>query len=152
MSVPIMTEAQFDEYVAKLHAGARTGTNAVPKAAQAAKSHQIAQNQAGRASRHGMNKTEARYAQDLELQKRAGVVIWWKFEGFTLTLAPGARFTPDFAVMKRSGELEFHEIKGFWREAARVRIKVAASLYPFKFIAVQAIKQKDGGGWKVEKF
>lgn len=119
---------------------------------KASKTPRIAQNQAGRAFGRGMNKTEARYAQDLELQKRAGTILWYKFEGFTLTLAPGARFTPDFAVLHCSETLEFHEIKGFWREAARVRIKVAASLYPFKFIAIQAVKQKDGGGWKVEKF
>ena len=122
------------------------------KDSRAGETPQTGQNPAGEASKRGMNKTETRYAQDLELQKRAGDILWYKFEGFTLTLAPGARFTPDFAVMHCDGRLEFIEIKGFWREAARVRIKVAAELYPFRFIAVQAVRQKDGGGWKVEKF
>ena len=41
-------------------------------------------------------------------------------------------------MLPRSGVLELHECKGFWRDDARVKIKVAASLYPFKFIAVTA--------------
>ena len=36
-----------------------------------------------------------------------------------------------------NGEVEFHEIKGsHWREAARLRINVANSLHPYRFIAV----------------
>jgi hypothetical protein len=33
-----------------------------------------------------------------------------------------------------------------------VKIKVAADLYPFRFIAVQALPKKEGGGWRVETF
>jgi hypothetical protein len=41
-----------------------------------------------------------------------------------------------------------HEVKGFWQDDARVKIKVAASIYPFKFIAVKKAK----GGWEREEF
>jgi hypothetical protein len=45
-----------------------------------------------------------------------------------------------------------HEVKGFWTDDARVKIKVAADLYPFRFIAAQALPKKQGGGWKIEEF
>jgi len=47
------------------------------------------------------------------------------------------------------GWFEIHETKGHWREAARVRIKVAADLYPwFKFVAVKWDKKQ----WVYEDF
>jgi hypothetical protein len=96
-----------------------------------------------------MNATESAYASHLEALKRAGQVLWWRFEPMRLRLANGAWFKPDFGVKLRDGSLEFHETKGFWREAARVRIKVAAELFPFRFIAVT---RKKGGGWAREEF
>ena len=50
--------------------------------------------------------------------------------------------------MLASGELEMHEVKGFWREDARLKIKVAAEQFPFRFVAVT--KSKDG--WATEEF
>ena len=54
--------------------------------------------------------------------------------------------------MACDGALEMHEVKGHWMEDARVKMKVAADMYPFRFIAVQPIAKKAGGGWKVEVF
>jgi hypothetical protein len=95
-----------------------------------------------------MNKTEAAYSQRLDLQKAAGEILWHRYEPMKLRLADGSYYTPDFGVLTRDCLFELHETKGFWREAARVRIKVAASIYPFKFIAVKKIK----GGWEQEEF
>ena len=95
-----------------------------------------------------MNKTEAAYANRLELLLRTGEVLWYKFEGVRLRLADDSYFKPDFAVMVKDGTLEIHEVKGFWWEAAKVRIRVAADIYPFRFLAVKAEK----GGWEVEIF
>jgi hypothetical protein len=95
-----------------------------------------------------MNKTETAYAQHLELQKHAGEVLWWRFEGIKLRLADNTFYTSDFAVLPRDGVLELHECKGFWQDDARVKIKVAAALYPFRFIAVK----KKGKGWEREDF
>ena len=96
-----------------------------------------------------MNKTETAYAEYLELQKHAGEVLWYKFEGIKLRLADNTSYTCDFAVLPSDGILEMHECKGgFWRDDARVKIKVAASLYPFRFIAVK----KKGNGWEREDF
>jgi len=95
-----------------------------------------------------MNKTESAYAQHLELQKHAGKVLWWRFEGIKLRLADNTFYTSDFAVLPPDGVLELHECKGFWQDDARVKIKVAAALYPFRFIAVK----KKGNGWEREDF
>lgn len=106
----------------------------------------------GRLKPGQMNKTEAAYGSHLELRRLAGEVAWYKFEAFKLRLADNTFLTVDFAVMLRDGTLEMHEVKGFWTDDARVKIKVAADLYPFRFIAVQALPKKEGGGWKVESF
>jgi hypothetical protein len=99
-----------------------------------------------------MNKTEAAYNDFLTGLLRAGEVQWFKFEAVKLRLADNTFYTCDFCVLPRGGILEMHEVKGFWQDAGRIKIKVAASLYPFKFVAVTAKKVKDGGGWKREEF
>ena len=95
-----------------------------------------------------MNKTEAAYAQRLELLRRAGEILWWEFEAVKLKLAPDTFYSPDFAVMSADHVLEMHEVKGFWRDDARVKIKVAAELFPFRFLAVKRDKQD----WAIEAF
>lgn len=65
---------------------------------------------------------------------------------------PNTFYTPDFAVMRADGALEVHEVKGFWTDDARVKIKVAADQYPMRFIAVKVLPKKQGGGWVVEEF
>ena len=99
-----------------------------------------------------MNQTEAAYAQTLELRKAAGEVAWYKFEGLKFRLADNTFYTPDFAVQLADGALEAHEVKGYWQEDARAKIKIAADMYPLRFVAVQALPKKAGGGWKVEEF
>jgi hypothetical protein len=103
----------------------------------------------GRLKLGEMNRTEAAYAQVLEAEKIAGDVQWWRFEGVKLRLADKTFLTVDFAVMVRDGTLEMHEVKGFWEDDARVKIKVAADQYPFRFIAItgKAKAKRDGGEW-----
>ena len=85
-----------------------------------------------------MNGTEARYAQLLNLRKNAGEIMDWRFEPFGLRLAKLTFYHPDFLVVFPD-HFEIHEVKGFWRDDARAKIKVAAELFPwFKFIAVEA--------------
>ena len=106
----------------------------------------------GRLKPGQMNKTEAAYAAHLESLKAAGEIVWYVFESLTFKLADDTRYTPDFAVMLSSGQMQAHEVKGFWQDDARVKIKVAAAKFPFEFIAVKAKAKKDGGGWSVEAF
>lgn len=91
----------------------------------------------GRLKPGHMNKTEAAYAQHLELLKQAGEIHWFTFEGMKFRLADNTFYTPDFNVMLANGELEQHEVKGFWQDDAKVKIKVAADLYPFRFIVIK---------------
>lgn len=101
----------------------------------------------GRMRAGAMNKTEARYAQHLEGMKARGHVLWWRFEGIKLRLADSTFYSPDFAVMGADGTLEMHEVKGFMRDDAGVKLKVAADQYPFRFRLVRAAK---GGAWDVQ--
>ena len=99
-----------------------------------------------------MNKTEAEWATLLTARKQAGDVLWFAYEAVTLKLAEGVRYTPDFLVMLADGELEIHEVKGFWKEAAKVKIKMAAELFPFRFVAWRKRPKKEGGGWVSQEF
>jgi hypothetical protein len=106
----------------------------------------------GRLKTGEMNKTEAAYNEHLKSMQLSGHLAWFKFEGLKFRLADNTFYTPDFMIMRPDGFMEAHEVKGFWQDDAKVKIKVAADLYPFKFIAVKAIAKKHGGGWKVEEF
>lgn len=106
----------------------------------------------GRLKTGQMNKTEEAYSRHLDQQRAAGLILWWKFEGLKLRLADNTFYTPDFVVLTASNLLEVHEVKGFWQDDARAKIKIAADLYPFRFIAVRVRSKKDGGGWDAEVF
>lgn len=98
-----------------------------------------------------MNKTEAKYAAHLGAEMLAGRVLWWKFEGIKLRLANMTFFTVDFAVMGADGRLEMVDVKGakaIVEEDARVKVKVAASIYPFVF---KLVFPRKGGGWDIEE-
>jgi hypothetical protein len=106
----------------------------------------------GRLKTGEMNKTELAYKLHLADRIVAGEVDWVKFEGLKFRLADNTFYTPDFAVMLSSGEMEAHEVKGYWQEDAKVKIKVAASMFPFRFVAVRAKTKKEGGGWEFTEF
>ena len=100
-----------------------------------------------------MNKTEAAYADHLQLRVETGLIAAWSFEPMKLRLADRTFYEPDFLVQQTDGTLEIHETKGHWEDDARVKIKVAARLHPwFIFKAIRQIPEKDGGGWEVETF
>lgn len=106
----------------------------------------------GRLKAGAMNKTEQAYDQHLALLQHAGQIAWRRFEGLKLRLADNTFYTPDFAVMAADGVIECHEVKGYWQDDARAKIKIAADQYPFRFIAIKARAKKEGGGWEVEAF
>ncbi|WP_448177610.1 DUF1064 domain-containing protein [Stenotrophomonas maltophilia] len=106
----------------------------------------------GRLKAGELNKTEAAYAERLRALEASGQILWHKFEGLKLRLADNTFFTPDFAVVAADGVVECHEVKGHWQDDARAKIKIAAAMYPFRFIAVKPKPKRDGGGWAVEDF
>jgi isocitrate dehydrogenase kinase/phosphatase len=92
-----------------------------------------------------MNNTEAAYAALLTLRKQSGEVAEFYFERVTLKLADDTRYTPDFLVIGSDELITFVEVKGFLRDDARVKFKVAADQYPWaKFLMVRKVK----GGWE----
>lgn len=106
----------------------------------------------GRLKTGEMNATEREYARVLELRRQAGQIDWFKFEGITFKLADDTRYTPDFAVLNADGTLEMHEVKGHFVDDAKVKVKVAADMFPVRFVVVKKRRKKDGGGWEVEYF
>lgn len=96
-----------------------------------------------------MNKTEQAYAEHLELMKIDEQIISYKREPFNIRLAKGTFYKPDFAVLTADHEIEIHEVKGYWRDDALVKIKVAADCLPwFRFVAAK----KDGNRWSKRYF
>ncbi|MDR3158602.1 MAG: DUF1064 domain-containing protein [Zoogloeaceae bacterium] len=106
----------------------------------------------GRLRAGQMNRTEIEYGNLLALRQQEGEVLWYKFEAVKLRLADNTFYSPDFAVMLADGSLEMHEVKGHWLDDARIKIKVAADRFPFRFVAVRKRARKDGGGFFVEEF
>jgi hypothetical protein len=116
-------------------------------------SHALAEQKAKTPKARQMNRTEAKRAQELETLKRAGEIKHWAYEAITLTLAPDCRYTPDFFVVENDRSVRFEETKMRWWEDARIKIRLAAQLYPmFAFSALIKAKAKDGGGWRTERF
>ena len=97
-----------------------------------------------------MNKLEQQYARHLDLLKAGGEVIAWQFEPLKLRIGPKCYYTPDFLVIVPATRfIEVHEVKGFWQEDARVKIKAAAERFPwFTFCGVQFRKRS----WIYERF
>lgn len=100
-----------------------------------------------------MNKTEARYAARLELLKRAGEIVWWRFEPIKFALAKACYYSPDFGVVDQDGRIYFDEVKGKagWSldPESRTKWKVAAELFPF-WTFRGAVESKDKS-WTVEE-
>lgn len=98
------------------------------------------------------SKWEAQFHEVLKARFH-GPNTYVEHEPMRLKIGRKAYYKPDFLTVNPYNILTFWEVKGMWREAARVRIKVAASKYPWaRFIAVVKQKKKDGGGWKEEAF
>ena len=106
----------------------------------------------GRLKQGEMNGTEAAYEKVLAERKRAGEIVWYAFEAITFVLPGGVRYTPDFIVQLANGELEAHEVKGFWQDDARVKIKLAQGTFPWRFLAIMGKKKKGVYTWTFEDF
>lgn len=87
-----------------------------------------------------LNKTEKAYHEWLLGQDYQ----WVGVQCITLKLGDDCRYTPDFFCLDQHGELIAKEVKGFWRDDAKVKIKVAARMFPF--IRFQVV-MKSGTEW-----
>ena len=96
-----------------------------------------------------MNKLEAKYAAYLETLRRAGKIIFWRYEAVKFRLADRTWYSPDFYIMRPDGSIEIHETKGWMEDDANVKIKTVAEQFPeFLFILVK----ERGGKWEYKQY
>lgn len=90
-----------------------------------------------------MNKTESAYAIELDCQKREGKIVGYWFESVKLKLANRTHYTPDFLVLYPDGRLQFVEIKGFLRDDAAVKFKMAREKFSWaNWIMLRRVNRK----------
>ena len=99
--------------------------------------------------RTGMNKTEAAHASDLEMRKRIGEILDYRWEPLRFKLAPDCTYEPDFLVFMANSTIEFHEVKGgYITDDGMVKVRIAAQRFPFfRFI----LYQYDRRGCKIKE-
>jgi len=94
----------------------------------------------------GMNKTERAFHEYLKGTMPAAQIYP---QGLTLKLANGVRYTPDFATVDVERKWTCWETKGFMRDDAAVKIKVAAARYPA--MTFHLVTKLTGGEWDIEE-
>lgn len=97
----------------------------------------------------GMNKWEREYSATLKLR------CTHVYREVSLPIANGSVFKIDFLCATVEGDRLFvsgYEVKGRALPAGIVKLKVAASLYPWiQFVMVTKRKKREGGGWSEER-
>ena len=99
------------------------------------------------------NSLERAWGEVLEARKAANEILDYTYEPEALRIAwktetaRGSTYCPDFRVVMPDGEIRFHEVKGFMRDDAKLKIKLASNLHPYRFFLVT----KKGGVWKEEE-
>jgi len=69
-------------------------------------------------------------------------------QNITLKLGDDCRYTPEFNYVDEKGRFTIVEVKGFMRDDAQVKLKVAARLFRrFNFVLVK----KKGTGWDISE-
>lgn len=79
------------------------------------------------------SKAEARYAAELDLQKRVGLIREWSNQvPFQITVngVNICKVVVDFSVVYSDGRTQYVEIKGKETEAYRLKRKLLAACYP----------------------
>jgi len=108
-----------------------------------------------RQDRAGLNKTEAAF---LEYLKERFPHVDVLSQGITLKLGNGTRYTPDFFVSTDATnehalpvcQCQAWEVKGFMRDDANVKLKVAAA--KFSWITFYLVRrQGKTGGWNIQR-
>ena len=82
------------------------------------------------------SKAQARYAQELELRKRAGEVLFW-LEEVPFVLPGGIKYRLDFLEFWTNGEVHCVEVKGFDTPVGKLKIQQVEALYPVSIEVVR---------------
>ena len=109
----------------------------------------------------GLNKTEQAFFDYLTAREEPGVLRnVLPPQSITLRIANGCRYTPDFMVAYHvqhddgngyAQELVAYEVKGFLRDDAAVKIKVAATAFPWIAFNLVTKLPGGGGGWSISE-
>ena len=97
-----------------------------------------------------MTNLERAWAAELEFGRQIRDIAWWEFEAITLKLAPDTRYTPDFAWTDALGGLHFDETKGFRREDAMAKLKMAAAKFWWATFRLVTRARGRDGAWTVK--
>lgn len=79
------------------------------------------------------SKFEAKYAQQLDMQKLAGDIISWERQVAVNLVVNGihiAKYVIDFLIEHKDGKKEYVEIKGFKTRDWKLKCKLFKALYP----------------------
>lgn len=82
------------------------------------------------------SKAEARFAQELEIRKLAGQVVFW-LEQVPFHLPGGVKYVVDFAVFEADGTVRFIDVKGVETPMFKVKKKQVESLFPIEIEVVR---------------
>lgn len=96
-----------------------------------------------RQNANGLNKTEQAFYDELKLMANCTVFP----QSITLKLANGLRYTPDFMLVSPFGTWWAYETKGFMRDDANAKLKMAAAKFPM--IKFHLVTRK-AGQWQVQ--
>lgn len=103
-----------------------------------------------RQSSKGPNKTELAFAAYLRALYPGAKVYE---QAVTLVLANGLRFTPDMFIPVIPGHAAgptFWETKGYMRDDAAAKIKMAARVHPWAAFYLVTKQGRTGTGWSIE--
>ena len=98
-----------------------------------------------------VSKLERDYGAHLEALKRSGEIVDYKHQPLKLRLADKTYYNPDYSVHRTDDVIELVEVKGFWEDMSRVKVKVCAERFP-EFLFVAVTRPKKNEGWKREEF
>ena len=87
------------------------------------------------------NTSDHRYSFELEMLRQEGEIKRWLYESIKFRLADRTWYTPDFVVWMPDGRVRVVEVKGFLRDDAAVKYKVARETYPeFEWVMIRRVK------------
>jgi len=97
-----------------------------------------------------LNKTEAAFLEWSKANYRIGDPVFYAQE-ITLQLANGLRYTPDFVMNRKVGYVAAFEVKGFMRDDAAAKLKMAASKYPWISFFLVTAEDRSLREWNIEE-
>ena len=100
-----------------------------------------------RAGRRAPNKTEGAYRAAI-LSRRTDVAAVY-YEGITIRMANGHRYTPDWVVVTVASVIECHEVKGGYRFGSHQRARLAFDQARLEFAWIKFVwAEKTREGWR----